>query len=57
MNNTDMRKYAKDSGVAFWQIAKVMGKSEATFTRYMREELSGDQKTEIKKIIDQLKGE
>ena len=57
MNNSDMRKYAKESGVPFWQIAKVMGKSEATFTRYMREELSGDQKKEIKKIIDQLKGE
>lgn len=57
MNNSDMRQYAKDSGVTFWQIAKVMGKSEASFTRYMREELTEDQKTEMKKIINNLKGE
>lgn len=56
MNNTDIRQFAKDSGVAFWQIAKVMGKSEASFTRYMREELSRDQKSEIKEIIRKLKG-
>lgn len=55
MANSDIRLYAKGCGVSFWQIAKEMGKSEATFTRLMRDELTKEQKSEIKQIIKKLK--
>lgn len=55
MNNEDLRLYAKGCGVPFWKIADAMGKSELTFTRLMRKELSKEQKTEIIKIIDRIK--
>lgn len=57
MNNNDIRLYAKGCGVPFWKIAEAMGKSEPTFTRLMRNELTEDQKSEIIKIINKLKGE
>ena len=57
MSNEDIRLYAKGCGVPFWRIAEEMGTSELTFTRLMRKELSKEQKSEIKKIINKVKGE
>lgn len=54
MLNTNLRTYAKEKGVCFWQIAKVMGISEPTMTRRLREELSEQDKAEYIRIIDDI---
>ncbi len=54
MFNKDLRAYAKEKGVFFWQIAKVMGVSEPTMTRRLRSELPEQDKHEIKRIINEL---
>lgn len=54
MFNKDLRAYAKEKGIFFWQIAKVMGVSEPTMTRRLRSELPEQDKHEIKRIINEL---
>jgi predicted XRE-type DNA-binding protein len=54
MANQDIRRYAKQNGVKLWQVAKVMGVSEPTMTRLLRQELSESKKTEFIRIINEL---
>ena len=54
MFNKDLRAYAKEKGVFFWQIAKVMGISEPTMTRRLRSELPEQDKQEFICIINEL---
>lgn len=54
MFNKDLRTYAKEKGVFFWQIAKVMGISEPTMTRKLRSELTEQDRAEFIRIIDEL---
>ncbi len=57
MFNKDLRAYAKEKGVFFWQVAKVMGISEPTMTRKLRAELSVKEKQKLRNIIKQLSAE
>ena len=57
LNNSDVRKSAKDNGVALWQIADALKISEPTMTRKLRRELSADEKAKIYAIIDELAAE
>lgn len=54
MFNKDLRAYAKEKGVFFWQIAKVKGISEPTMTRRLRSELSEQDKQTFRRIINEL---
>lgn len=54
MFNKDLRNYAKEKGVYFWQIAKVMGISEPTMTRRLRSELPEQDKQEFRRIINEI---
>lgn len=54
MFNKDLRAYAKEKGVFFWQIAKVKGISEPTMTRRLRSELPDQDKQEFIRIINEL---
>lgn len=54
MNNSDIRKAAKDAGVKLWEIADQMGISCTWFSVRLRKELSPSEKTEILAIIDNL---
>lgn len=55
MNNQDIRKEAKASGVRLWQIAEKLGINDGNFSRLLRHELSTDKKSEIYSIIAELK--
>lgn len=57
MANQDIRNEAKKAGVKLWQIADKLGISEPTITRLMRRELSTEEKSRIRAIIAELKGE
>ena len=52
--NQDIRDYASQKGVYFWEIALKLGISEPTMTRWMRVELPEDKRREIRQIIDTI---
>lgn len=54
MLNKDLRAYAKEKGVFFWQVAKAMGISEPTMTRKLRTELPEQDKETFRRIITEL---
>ena len=54
MCNADLRSEAKIAGVRWWQIGESLNMSEPSVTRLLRHELPESQKTEIRKIIQQL---
>ena len=53
--NGDIRQAAQSAGVRLWQIAEKLGLSDGNFSRRLRRELSGEEKTRIMGIIEQLK--
>ena len=54
--NQDIRDYAAQKGVYFWEIAMQLGVSEPTMTRWMRVELPEDKRREIVQIIEKIAG-
>ena len=54
MANADVRKYAKNKSVRFWEIADFLKKSEATITRLFRHEFSEKQKADFIKVIEEI---
>ena len=57
LNNSDLRKSAKENGVALWQIADRLNISEPTMTRKLRRELSAEEKQRIFSLIDEIAAE
>lgn len=55
MNNLDIRKLIKISGLKHYEIAHYMNISEATFVRKLRYELPDEEKEKILKIIKENK--
>ncbi len=55
--NSEIRAKAKMHDVKMWQIAKSLKISEAQFYRYLRKDLSADEKEKVLAVIDQLKEE
>ena len=55
--NADLRQAARAAGVYLWQIAQFWGKSEPYMTRFMRRDLTEDQRQQCLSAIDQLKAE
>lgn len=53
--NDDIRQAAQSTGVRLWQIAEKLGLSDGNFSRRLRRELLGEEKTRIMGIIEQLK--
>ncbi len=52
--NIDIRQIAKAQKIPFWKIAKHLGISEPTFTRWMRDELSEEKRQRITFAIEEL---
>lgn len=62
MNNTkfcnaDIRNELKAAGVYFWQVAAKLGVAESTFIRWMRFELSDEQKQKVRAAISEARSE
>lgn len=55
MCNTDVRKYAKTSGVYLYQVAATIGISEPTMTRKLRFELPESEKKKLLAVIDRIR--
>ena len=53
-NNLKIRNAARIAGVTQWEIARMLGISEATFARWLRVPIEHDRETQIMEIIDRL---
>lgn len=53
--NQDIRQEAANNGVRLWQIADMLGYTDANFSRKLRKELPEEDKRKIISIIDSLK--
>jgi len=57
MANEKIRKEIAQSGVKYWQIAKILGLNDGNFSRKLRFELTECEKVKIKNAIKQIKEE
>lgn len=55
--NLDIRVAAQENGVYLWEIAAKLGKSEPTFQRWLRQELSDEWKAKAFAAIEEIKQE
>lgn len=55
--NTSLRKAMEYTGVPYWKIAAIMGISEATFTRWLRFELSEEKRDAVLAALEKAKRE
>ncbi|MEH7610766.1 hypothetical protein [Gottfriedia acidiceleris] len=55
LTNRELRESIKRSNVYMYQIAEALGVHENTLYRMLRKELTIEQKTAIKRMINQLK--
>jgi predicted XRE-type DNA-binding protein len=55
--NDDIRRFIRTSGLRQWMVAEHLGISEATFTRWLRAEMSNERKRMIIDAINELKKE
>lgn len=59
--NKDVREAARQNGVYLYEIADALGKSEPTFNRWLRKEMTDEMKNKafaaIEKIVEQRKGD
>lgn len=54
IKNTEIRRAAKDAGVALWEVAEALEISEFTFIRRLRKELPDDEREQALAIIEKL---
>ena len=53
--NQEIRDQIKAAGLKQWEVARKLGVAESTFIRWLRDELSEEQRTAIFKAIEDLK--
>lgn len=56
MENMQLRSMLKMKGIPLWKIAKNIGVSEPTMTRWMREPLTKEHHEKIMNAINQIEG-
>lgn len=52
--NKTLKDYARNKGVAQWEIAEKLGMHEVTLCRKLRVELTEDEALDVKHIIDAI---
>ncbi len=52
--NDDIRLYAGARGVKLWQIAAALGIPDGWFSKLLRQPLSEEKRTEVKRIVDEI---
>jgi predicted XRE-type DNA-binding protein len=53
--NEDLKNVIKESRIRQWEIAQKLGMADSNFSKLLRTELSNEKKTEILKVIEDLK--
>ena len=57
MNNKKIRKALKETGVKYWELARIMGISDATLCRRLRDEIPAEEQDKIVKLIREHGGD
>lgn len=57
LKNQDIRDEVKDAGLKLWQIAEELRIADYNLSRKLRHELTGEEKTRIRGIIERLREE
>ena len=57
MENRDVRRAARAAGVPLWKIARQLGVSEPTMTRWLRTPLSSEKREAVLGAISELEEE
>lgn len=57
MENYEIRKKAKDSGVKLWEVAEKYGLSDCNFSKKLRRELNEQERQKIFSIIEMIASE
>lgn len=55
MKNSELKQELKKNGVAYWQIAEVIGVSDMTIQRWLRSERDTTHQPQIIKALEELK--
>ena len=53
MNNAIIRNELKRTGLKYWQLARILGISDATLCRRLRDELPDEEQRKICQLINQ----
>ena len=56
MNNKKIRTELKKQGLRYWELARIMGISDATLCRRLRDEIPAEEQEKIVKLIRQHSG-
>lgn len=56
MKNIKIRKALKETGVKYWELARLMGISDATLCRRLRDEIPAEEQDQIVELIRQHGG-
>ena len=56
MNNTMIRTELKRTGLKYWELARILGISDATLCRRLRDELPDEEQRKICQLINQRRG-
>lgn len=56
MNNSKIRYALKETGIKYWELARLMGISDATLCRRLRDELPAEEQDQIVELIRQHGG-
>lgn len=56
MKNIKIRKALKDYGVRYWELARLMGISDGTLCRRLRDEIPAEEQDQIVELIRQHGG-
>ena len=56
MNNKKIRKALKETGVKYWELARIMGISDGTLCRRLRDEIPAEEQVKLVKLIQQHGG-
>ena len=54
MTSNEIKQILKEKRIYQWEVAKVLGITEFTLTRWLREDLPEDRATQILEAIDEL---
>lgn len=55
--NADIRREAETAGVKLWQIAAKLGIHHCTFSVWLRQEMSDEQKAQVRTAIEEITNE
>ena len=56
MKNSELKQQLKREGIAYWQIAEVIGVSDMTIQRWLRSDRDNKNQPKIIAAFEQLKG-